>query len=540
MNVLTNLGGMFVPFIVILMAIGFLLTVRFAASRYRKVQPGRVGIFFGRDFKWKDGSTHGHLLLSSGGRVQRPIIESYIEIPTTAFQVTIDERDIPNKDNVRVTVKGVATCKVSDDAVGLNNAVASILPMLTSEAGPKGGTANLNEFVLNILKGHLRSIIGKLDIDGLLRQRDQFNQQMISESKQELQGLGIDLRNLVIQDINDTLGYIEALGKQTVAKAKAQADIDVSNAEKNSATTIAANQASVAEAERDRDVKKAQFKAAADTERAKAEMAFGIAQAAQEQTLQVAQAERDAAAKEAQIKVQQKEGERKAAELHATVVATASADKEKSIIAAEAAKQTSILAAEAEAAVALTTAEANKKAAIAKGEGEAGAAELVLVANAKGNAAATREALVAQAEGTSQLAKAFAEMNEAGKLIIILDRLPNLLNIGGDAAAKIMTAIFQSVAAPLGQIDNISIVDMGGGDGNNGLKKMSSIVPQTVFEFIAQAKAHGLDFSALMTKIGVDPAKLLAMLGAAGQSGGHTATPAATPAPAADNPASAT
>jgi flotillin len=36
-----------------------------------------------------------------------------------------------------------------------------------------------------ILKGHLRSIIGKLEIDQLLRKRDEFNRQVLNESSEE-------------------------------------------------------------------------------------------------------------------------------------------------------------------------------------------------------------------------------------------------------------------------------------------------------------------------------------------------------------------
>lgn len=505
-------GGWIVPAVILMLAVGFVLTVKYAASRYRKVAPGRVGIFYGRDFKWQDGKVHGHLLLASGGRVQRPVLESYTEISTSAFQVPIDEKDIPNKDNVKVTVKGVATCKISDDPAGLNNAVAAILPLL-ADVSDKRGAPDLSGFVLNILKGHLRSIIGQLDIDGLLRRRDEFNKQMVAESAVELQGLGIDLKNLVIQDINDSLGYIDALGKQAVSKATNQALVDVSNAERDAQVTMAENAVKIALAEKDRDVSKAQFKVLADNEKAKAEMALSIATAAQEQELKVAQAHRDAAEKDAQIAVQTKEGERKTAELQATVVATARAEKDKNIIVAEAHKQTEILNAEATAQVALTTAEAQKKAAIAKGEGEASAKQAVLVAEAVGEAAKTKEELMAKALGTEALAKAFAQMNEQGKLIVVLDRLPVLLNTGGDAAAKVMEAIFKSVASPLGQIDNINIVDMGGGDSTNGLDKIGGIVPKVVFNFLAQAKAQGLDIEGILKKLGIDSSKALDMLG---------------------------
>ena len=66
-------GGWAIPAVAITLAVVCVLTVKYAVSRRKNVMPGRVGIFYGRDFKWKDNSVHGHLLLTSGGRVQRVV-----------------------------------------------------------------------------------------------------------------------------------------------------------------------------------------------------------------------------------------------------------------------------------------------------------------------------------------------------------------------------------------------------------------------------------------------------------------------------------
>src|SRR5207248_2352708 len=158
----------------------------------------------------------------------------------------------------------------------------------------------ISKFVSNILQGHLRSIIGKMDIDEILRERDKFNTRVVQESAPELKRVGIEIINLVIKDVNDNLGYIDSLG---------------------------------------------------------------IANAARQQILKVAEAERDAAAAEAQIQVQEKEGQRKTAELQATQVAKASADKQTAILTAEAQKETAILQADAQAETLRRTAEAKKNAA---------------------------------------------------------------------------------------------------------------------------------------------------------------------------------
>jgi flotillin len=511
------LTGYLIPILIIFLAVGFLLSIKFIASRYKKIPPNQVGIFYGRKYKViiaGKQETRGFQVVSGGGRVLMPLVESYQEMSTAAFQVEIDERDIPNKDNVKLTIKGVATCQISTIPEDLYRAANAFLGKTDVE---------ITGFIRNILKGHLRSIVGKLDINTLLRERDQFNKQVVDESAQELRNFGINMPNLVIQDINDSEGYIDALGKRAVAETKAEAEIkvaeatrdqeiSVSNANRAAALVKAENDAKVAEAQKVLQVKQAQFKREADTEKAAADQALAIATAAQEQVLRVAQASRDAAEKEAQVSVQVKEATRRQKELEATVICDATAAQRKTVIDAEAAKSRRILEAQAEAEVLTTTADAKKNAATLEGQGDAARQKAVLVAQAEGAAASKREALLAEATGTKELAAALAQMSESARFILILDKLPGLMDHGGDALAKVAAAIFSSIAAPLGSIDKLEIVDVGGT--GRGLDQLGTVVPNILFKLLANAKAQGLDLSKLLQLIGVNPEKALTMLGA--------------------------
>jgi len=515
-----TMDNLLVPFMIVLLALAFIIVLRVIASRYKKIPPNAVGIFYGRKYTRRDPvtgkeQTLGFKVIGGGGRIILPFVESYQEMSTAAFQTDIDEKGIPNKDNVKINVKGVATCKISSVPEDLINAAQAFLGK---------GSDEIKMFVQNILKGHLRSIIGKLDIDSLLRERDQFNRQVVEESSEELKRLGIQIITLVIQEVGDEYGYIDALGKRAVAEAVrdanikvAEADRDaaikVSTAQREAATVRAGNEASIAEAEMGRDIKKAEFKVKTDTKRAEADKALDIALADQEKTLRVKQADRDAAEREAQIKVQEMEAVRKQRELEASVVKQAEAERQRRVIEADAAKQQKILEAEAEMQRLMKEAEGRKNADTFIGEGEAARTRATLLALAEGEAAKKKQALLAEAEGTSQLAAALAKMSADAKLILILDRLPMLFDRGGDALSKVATSVFSSVAAPLGSIDKLEIVDMGSG---RGLEQLSSIVPNTVFRTIAAAKAQGIDITKLLQFLGVDIEEALKKLGEAG------------------------
>src|SRR5262249_49604644 len=143
---------------------------------------------------------------------------------------------------------GVATCKISSKEEDLFNAARAFL---------KKTKEDIKQIVYNIMEGHFRSIIGKMTVDEILREREKFNQKVLEESASELQKVGIEVTMLVIQQISDTQGYIEALGKTKTAQVKRDArigqaladrDADIGEAEAKREATIKATSA-VREAE---------------------------------------------------------------------------------------------------------------------------------------------------------------------------------------------------------------------------------------------------------------------------------------------------
>lgn len=536
---------------ILLIPIAFIAVVKAVASRYKKVAPNEVLVIYGRRSGGKSGK--GFRIVAGGGSLILPIVEDSKTMSTEVFQVSLDEKSIPNQDNVPINVRGVATCKIDTTDEALQNAAQSFLGQTGEE---------IARCMKNILLGHLRSIIGKMDIGAILRNRDAFNRQVIEESTEELQRLGFRVVTLVIQEVTDALGYIEALGKKAVAEAIQDATIKVAEAEagakkkvsdatRDAEITVANNAVLVAEANKNRDVQSAQYKVLADTEIAKANQALAIATAQQEQTLKVKEAERDAAETEARIEVSRKEAERMEQELVATVIRPAEAEQKRTVIAAEAAKQKLVIEASAQAEASIAKAEGDKQAKtlegqgeaakmtaeaegqaamtrqtlLAKAEGEAAVTQKALMAEAEGQAAMKKLALLGEAEGTERLAEALAKLTDAGKLILILDRLPALTDHVGEALSKVMREMFSSVAAGLSNIDEIRIIDVGGN--GNGLNQVAGIVPTTVFKTIAALGAQGIDIKALAAKIGIDITKVEEMLGAV-----MTGNKADSPAPA--------
>lgn len=173
---------------------------------------------------------------------------------------------------------------------------------------------------------------------------------------------------------------------------------------------------------------------------------------------------------------------------------------------ATATQKTMTAQAEGTKATLLAQADGDKAKLLAHAEGTQ--AELLAVA------AGEKAKLLAQAEGNKQLAEALKQLSADGKLMFVLDRLPQILDHGGDAGQKVARAIFEPVAAGVAKIGSVNITDLGGGNSaKNGMGNMGGIVVQTVVDFFAKAKASGVNVDGLLKLLKMDPAVLASFVG---------------------------
>jgi flotillin len=563
------LGGFLIPVVAVASIVALVVTARAVASRYKTVPPNGIGVFYGRKYAYTytDATgnsvkgTRGFMVIQGGGKIQIPVVEKYDVMSTAAFQVEIQENQVPTVKNVPVQITAVATCRISPNPDEQSNAVQAFLGKHQDE---------ISKTIQEILRGHVRSIIAKLSVEQILRDRAEFNKQVLEESSDEFRKLGIQIITLVVQDVQDSDGYIKALGKKetaaiirdaaiATAEATKETEIKTSNAQRESATVRAENAALVADAEKVRDIKIAEFRVQTESKKAEADMANAIAKTTQEQALRVKEAGRDAAQAEAGVAVQEKQAILNQKKFEATIITEATAKAKAALIDAEnqqqvaertsqriviestgkanalvkegegqASKTRTIAIADAEATKVRLTAQAegDKASLLAAAEGNkatllaaADGRRASLLAEAEGNEKALlavangkRAALLAEAEGTEKLAEALEGLSESGRFIMVLDRLPLLLDRGGDAGAKMLAAMFGPLGESLGAIKSVSIVDMGG-SGGKGLNGFASSIPSMVAEFFAKAKASGVDVTPLLKLLKMDPAKLAEMAG---------------------------
>ena len=279
-------------------------------------------------------------------------VKQKARILSLALQETeIVEECITNQ-GIRLHIRAVAAFKVGDDQASIANAARRFL----------AEQDRMEVLVGRVFAGHLRSIIGGLTVEQIIRERDRVAQEVKDGSHSEMEKLGIVVDALEIQEIEDSSGYIDNLAAPHAAAVASQARIAKARADQEATERELAAAAMNAQFERDTAIKRAGFQAETEEANARAAQAGPLAQAQASQ--QVIQMQTALAQRQAELAAQRLEAEvRRPADAEAYRTRTlAEADRDQTRFAAEATAFSKRTIAEAEA-------EANKARAASLREG---------------------------------------------------------------------------------------------------------------------------------------------------------------------------
>jgi uncharacterized membrane protein YqiK len=401
-------------------------------------------------------------IVTGHGSFVTPFVSRVRRLSLALRESVIADECITNQ-GIRLSVRAVAAFKIGDDPASIANAARRFL----SEQD------KMETLVGRIFAGHLRSIIGGLTVEQIIRERDRVAQEIKDASHTEMEKLGIVVDALQIQEIEDTSGYISNLAAPHAAAlasrariAKAQADLEANERE-------LAAQATKAQYERDMAIKQAGYLAETQEARARAEQAGPLAEAEAKQ--QVIKQQTALAQHQAELAAQRLEAEvRRPADAEAykaRTLAEARRDQERFATEAEAFRKRQLAEADRDQARLAADAEAYRQATIA--ESEATATRL----RADAKAHAERSEAQGQADANQALATSLREGNQeliaASRLI---ENLPALAEAAAQGLAGANLTVLNGtqgvnevVAGLIGQ--GISILDL--------LKKSAMTAPAT-------------------------------------------------------------
>ena len=443
----------FVGLTVIIVIVALVLIMALVLSTWRKIPNDHAAVIVGAG-KPK--------VVTGGGTMVIPLLQRMDMITLETLGLAVSVTGVKTSLGVPINADGYVIIKVKGDEQSILTAMQMFY--CSNEQKTKDKIMGQTQ--------KLREIVSGMTVEEIYDDREKFSSQVMDVASTALNSLGLELKSFTINDISDDDEYIESLGKAQIAKVKSDAEIAQAEARKEeSIKTAEANrlgeqariaaETQVAEAEKQKQLKLFEFQQEQETKKAEADSAYQIQQMdarvlMQQRSREVREAEIqvEIAAEQKSIELAEKQAARKEAELLGTMIKPAEAKKAEEAIKAEAEKIARIRQAEAESEAAKLAAQAAAEAKKMDAEAEAetikkrGEAEAEAI-RSKGTAEAEaiRQKGLAEAEALEKKAEALAKMNEAGKLQMVMDILPEFA---------------RAVSEPMSRIGNVTVI--GGGD----------------------------------------------------------------------------
>jgi flotillin len=398
------------PFLGVTAVVILLLLLAFVASRYKVAGANEALIVAGsrgskvRDERGQAVSARGDKgvkVVVGGGTLVFPLVNRVGKLKLTARQIGVQLTDAVTSQGIKVQVQGVATFKIGRDVESLRNAAERFL-----DAKPE----QVDSIVKNVLEGSLRSIVGTLTIEELIRDRQKLLQQVQDAAKGDLATSGLQIDAFTIQSFSDESNYIELLGQQSVATVTRDARMAKAATDQDAAVREAEAQQVKINAQRDVSLREAETKTQVAAAQARADQSGPLAQAEAQQEVVRKQTE-----------LAQLEADRKEKELLSTTVKPAAADAQAVIARAEGAKRARIASAEADAETTRLEGGAEAQIVLTKGE--------------------------AEAKALAMRADAYKQFNEAAIIQTVLAALPDIV---------------RAAAEPMGKIDSLTVMSADG------------------------------------------------------------------------------
>ncbi|HMB83630.1 MAG TPA: SPFH domain-containing protein [Terriglobales bacterium] len=448
-----------------LMVLAILFLMSMLARLYRKAGPNEALIVYG---------FRGTRVVQGHGTVIFPMVENCkgLSLELMSFDVA-PQQDLYTKQGVAVTVEAVAQIKVKSDKESILTAAEQFL---TKTGQEREGLIRL------VMEGHLRGIIGQLTVEEIVKQPEMVGDRMRATCADDMNKMGLEVISFTIKEVRDKNEYITNMGKPDVARIKRDADVATAEAERDTAIrrAIATREAAVAraqadqervlaetlslakqaESQRDLEVKKAQYLEVTKKQQAQADKAYDIQTNVMQQQVITESVRVQQVEKEGQVKVQDAEISRREKELIATVLKGAEIERQRIETLAAAEKQRLIAEAEGHASAIRAQGEAEAEIIFKKGE--------------------------AEAKAMNVKAAAYQEYNQAAVIDKLITGLPEIV---------------RALAAPLANVDKITIVSTGNGD-TAGLNKITGDITKMAAQVPALFETlSGMSLGELLGKV---------------------------------------
>ena len=456
-----------VAFILLMLLIVFV-------TKYQTAKPDEAliisGSYLGSKNVHADESNNKIKIVRGGGAFVLPVFQRSNRISLLSSKLDVSTPEVYTEQGVPVMCDGTSIIKIGSSVEEIATA-AEQFPGKTRE--------ELENEAREVLEGHLRSILGSMTVEEIYQNRDKFSQSVQEVASVDLAKMGLIIVSFTIKEVRDKNGYLDSLGKPRIAQVKRDAEIAEAEAlketrikkaqsEQESQTAESKRMTEIAEALKEKELKLALYKKEQDIAKADADQAYHLQSAIMKQKVREQEIEVEVVERQKQIELEEKEILRREKQFDSEIKKKADADR-------YALEQEAL----AKKASALATTEAEQFRTESLAKAEADKIRLIGLAEAE----TTLAKGTAEAETKEKIAEAFKKYDEAAIHSMIVEIMPQLV---------------KEAAAPLGNIDKISIVDTGSGEGGgaNRVTNYATNLLSTTQETLKETL--GLDMKSLI------------------------------------------
>ena len=340
------------PLVIALIAVGAIFLILLFFASYVKAAPDEAIIISGARKEPK-------ILIGKSG-IRIPFLQRKDTLSLKLMSITINKSDaVPTMDYVNVKVNAVVTAKVSDNPEKLRAAAQNFLNMEATgknAAGKPNQQQGIADMIDNILDGSLREIIGQIDLETLVRKRNEVAEKVMTSAVKDLDKLGIVLETFNIQSFTDDVvdpttgkhhSMIEDLGAEktsviiknaAISRAKARSETRIAESENDRIANEqeVANGLIIETRKNDLEVKKHELAQIEQTKKADADAAYAIQQQKRQKEINIAQADAEVAKQEKEIEIRERKVAVTEKELQANIEKKAEAERKAQIQASDA------------------------------------------------------------------------------------------------------------------------------------------------------------------------------------------------------------
>lgn len=224
-------------------AVGVLVLVAIIRQLLYIARPNEALIFSGKRYTSADGTSRGYKVVRRGQRAFKvPFIELVDRMDMTLIPVDIVVHNAYSRGNIPLQIHAIANVKIHSEERSIGNAIERFL-------GKPIGEIQL--VAQQTLEGALREVLAQLTPEEVNQDRLKFAASLIHAAEDDLDKLGLQLDTLKIQSVSDETGYLDSLGRPTIAHALRDAENaeNQANQETTQAQAQAHGRAEVARAE---------------------------------------------------------------------------------------------------------------------------------------------------------------------------------------------------------------------------------------------------------------------------------------------------